>query len=134
MKGALVDTDTISYFFRGIAEVTAKLHEYVIEQDHLYLSVVTYYEILNGLYFKNARNQLVQFEQFVSLNEVLPVTTKIAKSAAGIYAELRRQGQTIGHNDVLIAGTAIVNGLTLVTNNTRHFSKIPSLDIDNWVS
>ncbi len=132
MKAAIVDTDTISYFFRGNAEVAAKLDEYLLEHGRVYLSVVTYYEILNGLYFKDAKNQLAQFEKFVSLNEVLPLTSEIAKTSAGIYSDLRTKGQTVGHNDVLIAGTAIVNDLTLITNNTRHFSRIPALDIDNW--
>ncbi len=43
-------------------------------------------------------------------------------------------GRTIGHNDVLIAATAMVHGLTLVTNNSDHFSRINGLDIDNWSS
>ena len=132
MKAAIVDTDTISYFFCGNADVAAKLEKYLLEHGRLHLSVVTYYEILNGLYFKDARNQLAQFEKFVGLNEVLPLTSEIAKNSAGIYADLRTIGQTVGHNDVLIAGTAIVNDLTLVTNNTRHFSQIARLSLDNW--
>lgn len=38
----------------------------------------------------------------------------------------------IGHNDILIAGTAIENDLILITNNTKHFSLIKGLEIDNW--
>ncbi len=132
MRPAIVDTDTISYFFRNNADVIAKLDEYLLEHGFVFLSVVNYYEVLNGLYFKDAKNQLPQFEQFVSLNQVLPLTEEIAKTAAGIYAELRKKGQTIGHNDVLIAGTAIVHNLTLITNNTSHFSRIDGLEIDNW--
>lgn len=132
MKAAIVDTDTISYFFRGNAEVVAKLDEYLAEHGFVYISVVTYYEILNGLYFKDAKNQLAQFEKFANLNKILPLTTEIAKMAARLYAGLRSKGQTVGHNDVLIAGTAIVNDLTLITNNTRHFSRIVGLNLDNW--
>lgn len=127
MKAAIVDTDTISYFFRGTADVVAKVDEYLAEFGFVYISVVTYYEILNGLYFKDAKNQLAQFEKFVTLNKTLSLTTEIAKRSAGIYADLRSKGQTVGHNDVLIAGTAIFHDLTLITNNTRHFSRISSL-------
>ncbi len=134
MKAAIVDTDTISYFFRGNADVVAKLDEYLVEHGFVYISVVTYYEVLNGLYFKDAKNQLAQFERFVSLNKILPLTSEIAKMSAEIYADLRSKGQTVGHNDVLIAGTAIFKDLTLITNNTRHFSLISLLDIDNWAS
>ncbi|SRR5258706_15408924 len=132
MKPVLVDTDTISYFFRNNTNVIAKLDEYLQEHGFIYLSVVTYYEVLNGLFFKDAKNQLTQFEKFVSLNEVLPLTGEIAKRSAEIYADLRKVGQTVGHNDVLIAGTAILNDLTLITNNTSHFSRIAGLDVDNW--
>lgn len=132
MKPAIIDTDTTSYFFRNNANVVAKLDEYLQAHGFVYLSVVTYYEVLNGLYFKDANNQMVQFEKFVKLSQVLPLTNEIAKKSATIYAELRKRGQIIGHNDVLIAGTAIVNDLTLITNNVRHFSRISGLDIDNW--
>lgn len=132
MKPAIIDTDTTSYFFRNNANVVAKLDEYLQEHGFVYLSVITYYEVLNGLYFKDAKNQLEQFEKFVKLNQVLPLTNEIAKISAEIYADLRKKGQTVGHNDVLIAGTAIVNDLTLITNNVNHFSRISGLDIDNW--
>lgn len=132
MKAAIVDTDTVSYFFRNNADVVAMLDEYLQEHGFIYLSVVVYYEVLNGLYFKDAKNQIAQFEKFVKLNEVLPLTDKIAKTSAKIYADLRKKGQTVGHNDALIAGTAIIHNLTLITNNISHFSRIEGLDIDNW--
>lgn len=132
MKRVIVDTDTISYFFRGNADVVAKFDEHLKEHGFVCMSVVTYYEVLNGLYFKDAKNQLAQFEKFVDLNEVLPLTTAIAKRSAEIYSDLRKKGRTVGHNDVLIAATAIISDLTLITNNIRHFSRISRLDIDNW--
>jgi tRNA(fMet)-specific endonuclease VapC len=94
--------------------------------------VVTYYEVLNGLYYKDARKQLGRFLEFVRLNSVLPLNQESAQRAAEIFADLHKQGQIIGHNDVLIAGTAIVNDLILVTNNVNHFGRIAGLAIDNW--
>ena len=132
MKPALIDTDTVSYFFRSNAAVVAKLDAYLQEFGTINLSVITFYEILNGLYFKDAKSQLAKFEQFAELNQILPLTQEIAQKAASIYAVLRSQGQPIGHNDVLIAATAIVHNLTLITNNINHFSRIKGLDIDNW--
>jgi len=69
----------------------------------------------------------------VSLNEVLPLSDEIAKKAAEIFAELRKKGQVIGHNDVLIAATAITQSMILITNNVAHFSRIEGLEIDNWI-
>lgn len=104
MKPAIVDTDTISYFFRDEPTVVAKLDLYLQEHGFVYLSVITYYEVLNGLFFKDAKNQ-----KFVNLNQIIPLTAEIAKRSAEIYADLRTRGQIVGHNDVLIAGTAIIN-------------------------
>jgi tRNA(fMet)-specific endonuclease VapC len=132
MKQALIDTDTLSYFFRNNPDVVEKLDKYLQEFGFVNISVVTYYEVLNGLYFKDAKSQLARFERFVELNQVLPLTDEIAKKAAEIYASLRKKGMTVGHNDMMIAGTAIVNNMILVTNNTKHYEKIDDLEIDNW--
>ncbi len=94
------------------------------EQGIIFLSVVTYYEVLNGLLYKDARNQLQKFEEFVSLNKVLPLTPDIARETARIFADLRKQGITIGHNDILIASTALFFDLTLISNNKAHFSQL----------
>jgi tRNA(fMet)-specific endonuclease VapC len=82
---------------------------------------------------KDAKKQLEKFERFVELNQILPFDLNVARKAAEIYADLRKKGLVIGHNDVLIAATAIVNDLVLVTNNTNHFGRISELVLDNWV-
>lgn len=112
----------------------ARFQEYLGLNEPLNMSVVTYYEILNGLYFKDARNQLQNFERFATANRVLPLTNEIARLSAEIYADLQKIGQPIGHNDVLIAGTAIQHNLMLITNNSNHFQRIRGLSLDNWLS
>ena len=133
MKPVIIDTDTLSYFFRNDPNVVMKLDSYLKSYGFVNLSVITYYEVMNGLYYKDAKKQLVKFEKFVNLNQILPLTDLIAKKAAGIFASLTKGGKTVGHNDILIASTAIVNGTTLVTNNEKHFADIPDLDIDKWL-
>jgi tRNA(fMet)-specific endonuclease VapC len=132
MKQAIIDTDTISYFFRGDANVINKLNLYLEEFGYVNISAITYYEILNGLYFKDAKNQLAKFEYFIRLNKVLPFSDVMAKLAADIYSNLRKTGQVIGHNDILIAATSIVSNMVLISNNTNHFARIPNLELDNW--
>ncbi len=56
MKQAVIDTDTVSYFFRNHQNVVGKLEKYLQEYGFIHLSVVTYYEVLNGLYYKDAKN------------------------------------------------------------------------------
>lgn len=55
-----------------------------------------------------------------------------AKAAAEIRAELAQRGTPIGPYDVLIAGQALVRGLTLVTANTREFSRVAELKLVDW--
>jgi tRNA(fMet)-specific endonuclease VapC len=48
-------------------------------------------------------------------------------------ALLRREGRPIGDIDLLIAGVAMHHGLTVVTNNTAHFDRLPDLRLGNWL-
>ncbi len=132
MKASMLDTDVLSEFLRGSPRVIEKVTEHVTEYGFISLSIITYYEILNGLLYKDARKQMIKFEEFVSLNKVIPLTLPMAKTAATIQAELRKKGSEIGHTDTLIAGIAIKSGLQLVTNNTEHFNRINGLEIANW--
>ena len=132
MKQAILDTDTISYYFRNHSHVVQKVDYYLKEYGFINLSVVTYYEVLNGLMYKDAKRQLDRFEEFVSFNQVLPLNQKIAQRAAQTFADLRKTGITIGHNDIMIAATAIENNMRLISNNSNHFGKVKDLDLDNW--
>lgn len=132
MKPSMLDTDILSEFLRGNTKVITKVDEHLKEYGFINLSVITYYEILNGLLYKDARKQLIKFEEFVALNNVIPLTLRMAKAAAVIQADLRKKGSEIGHTDTLIAGIAITSELQLVTNNTDHFKRIKGIEITNW--
>ena len=132
MKPSMLDTDVLSEFLRGNPKVIEKVAEHLKEYGFVSLSIITYYEMLNGLLYKDARKQLQTFEDFIQLNKVIPLTFPMAKAAAVIKADLRKKGTEIGHTDTLIAGTAITSELHLITNNTNHFMRIKGLVIDNW--
>jgi tRNA(fMet)-specific endonuclease VapC len=132
MKPSLLDTDILSEFLRGNQKVITKVDEHLKEYGFISLSIITYYEILNGLLYKDAKKQMARFEEFVELNKVIPLTIKMAKTAATIQADLRKKGTEIGHTDTLIAGISMTSELQLVTNNTDHFKRIKGLEIVNW--
>lgn len=133
MKPTLVDTDILSEFLRGNPKVVENAGKYLQAYDAINLSIITYYEILNGLLYKDAKKQLSNFTVFAELNKVLPLTVSAAKQAAQIFADLKKAGQPIGHTDCLIAGIALTNNLQLVTNNSDHFQRIKGLEIKNWL-
>lgn len=87
---------------------------------------------MNGLLYKDAKKQLARFEEFVQLNNVLPLPLTAANLSANVFAMFRKTGAPIGHNDVLIAGIALDQDMVLVTNNINHFQRVEGLSIDNW--
>lgn len=133
MKPSIVDTDILSEFLRGNEKVIANVDEHLKEHGYISLSIITYYEILNGLLYKDAKKQLKRFQEFVKLNKVIPLTLRSAKEAAQIQAKLRKKGKEIGHTDTLIAGIAMSNNLQLISNNTAHFNRIKGLALANWM-
>jgi len=66
--------------------------------------------------------------------EILPFDEEAAEHAARIRHHLEKAGKKIGPLDTLIAGTALAHRAVLVTNNTREFSRIPELEIEDWLS
>lgn len=132
MTEALIDTDILSFYFKGDEKVVDQFTAYLNEFDQIAISIITYYEIIAGLKFKKAEKQLIDFEDFVNNNTILHISEDSIKISADVYADLRHKGITIGTSDILIAGIALYNGLTLITNNMKHYEAIPGLLIANW--
>lgn len=78
------------------------------------------------------RNTAALGQLLVALN-VLPFDDLAAVEYGRICAYLQRNGTPIGTMDMLIAAHAKAEGLTLVTNNTREFERVPDLLLENWV-
>ena len=132
MKPALIDTNILSFFFRNHSLVVERFQAYLNDHDKINISIITYYEIVSGLKHRDAQKQLTSFQEFVSYNTVLPLSTSFATISADIYANLRNKGMPIDDIDILIAGIAIANHLIIVTNNIRDFGKIENLEIRDW--
>jgi tRNA(fMet)-specific endonuclease VapC len=94
--------------------------------------VITYYEVLRGLLYVNAQRQLAMFETLVQNNPVLPLSLEASREAARLHALFRRAGTPIEDADILIAAIALVNDCILVTNNVRHYGRVPGLELENW--
>lgn len=129
---ALIDTDILSFYFKGERNVVKNFEKYLETFEIIELSIITYYEILSGLQAKNAFRQLEIFEEFAKDNIVIPLTENSCKISAELYSNLKQKGELIDDIDLLIAGIAIENEITIVTNNEKHFQRIPGLKIENW--
>lgn len=133
MATALLDTDTLSEVMRGQdAAIRQSALQYLKAHGHLTFSLITRYEILRGLIAKAAKAQLQTFDLRCRASEVLPLTDPIIVRAAEIYAELKDRGELISDADILIAATALIHGLVLITNNVEHFQRIQELQVQTW--
>ena len=132
MNRVLLDTGILSYYLKGDMNVVKNLETYLIDFEVIDISIITYYEIVSGLLFKNALKQLEIFDDFVAENIVIPLTEESCKMSGDIYSRLRQEGTLIDDIDLLIAGIAIENEMVLITNNENHFKRIPGLKIENW--
>jgi len=63
----------------------------------------------------------------------MPFDRKAIDNFALIKAELKKQGKLIDDFDIFIAAIALSNEMILVTNNEKHFERIPNLTIENWL-
>ncbi|HLG03640.1 MAG TPA: type II toxin-antitoxin system VapC family toxin [Bacteroidia bacterium] len=132
MTEAIIDTDILVFFFRGNDKISKKFSEYLHQFGQLNLSIISYYEVMAGLIYRGAEKQIREFELFIAANIVIHISDDSARRSAMVYSDLRKKGITIGSSDILIAGIALENDLTLITNNVKHFSAIGGLKIENW--
>lgn len=104
-------------------------------ERHLAISTVTLAELLYGAE-KSAQpaHNLQVVESFAARLEVLPFDARAAAHFGQIRAALQRAGTPIGPYDLMIAGHARSQGLTLVTNNSDEFARVPGLLLDNWLA
>jgi tRNA(fMet)-specific endonuclease VapC len=129
----VLDTDILSLLMRKNSSVQAKAKEYLSEHSRFTISIITRYEILRGLKAKGAQQQAARFEDFCAKSRVLAITDDVVLQAADIYADLYKRGELIGDADILIAASALVNGLGIVTNNVEHFRRVKTLEVVNWI-
>jgi tRNA(fMet)-specific endonuclease VapC len=126
-----LDTNTISYFMRGEAQVAQRLA--ATPPSKVAVPAVVAYEIRYGLQRAERALQLAAFERMLQVATVLSFDEETAAHAADIRVVLERAGTPIGPHDVLIAATARRHQRTLVTHNTREFSRVPALQLEDWV-
>ncbi|WP_435627984.1 type II toxin-antitoxin system VapC family toxin [Candidatus Ferrigenium straubiae] len=84
--------------------------------------------------FKSARRDanLALLESLFPEFNSLPFDGKAARLSGEIRADLARKGTPIGPYDLQIAAIALANGCTLVSHNTREFSRIAGLKLEDW--
>ena len=128
----MLDTDICVYWLNGKEEIKQKIQE--IGLDYLNTTIITLGELKYGAYYsKNVEHNLKKIRDFLRKVNLLNIEEKSIEEFGKIKAELRKKGEMIGDFDILIASIAISNNCILVTNNEKHYKRINSLKIENWL-
>ncbi len=102
--------------------------------EDLCISSITYAELMHGVEKSQARERnRLAIALFLSPISIVDFDALAAEEYGRIRADLEAQGKPIGPMDMLIAGHAKSKGLILVTNNTREFTRVEGLTVEDWV-
>jgi tRNA(fMet)-specific endonuclease VapC len=127
----MLDADTVSYALRGQGQVAARLLEH--QPSELCVSAITLAELNFGAEARRSQKIRRAIRSFAKDVTVVPFDEASAERFGVVASALSTRGRPIGLYDTLVAAHALALGLTVVTNNTRHFSQVPGLAVENWV-
>ena len=128
----MLDTNICIYVMKD--RPPAMRERFDAASERLCISSITLAELHYGAE-KSARRlqNLEAISAFVARLEVLDFSPTAAAHHGQLRAEMERAGQPAGPYDMLIGAHARSEGLTVVTNNTREFVRMPGVRVENWV-
>jgi tRNA(fMet)-specific endonuclease VapC len=127
----LLDTDTLVYSLKSNEAVHRKFEQYADVPKAI--SVITYGELLFGARrSQQVIKNLATVKRIAELFPVLEVNVPVMETFAELKTLLYKSGTPLDDMDLIIASTALFYNMVVVTNNDRHFSRIPGLKTENW--
>jgi tRNA(fMet)-specific endonuclease VapC len=131
----MLDTNTLVYVLNARPQyqrVLDRFNEH--DPQRLCLSSITLAELRFGVAQSQRRDETQKkLDRVVGALTVVPFEEGAAMAYGVLRAALQAEGQPIGPLDTLIAGHALSEGTTLVTNNLREFSRVKGLRLENWI-
>ena len=131
MTRFMLDTDSVSYAWRGEGRVGAQILDH--RPSELCVSSITVAELRYGASRRKSAKLHQLIDAFTRDVAVAPFDDACAAQFGRVAHELATRGAPIGTFDALIAAHAMTLGVTLVTNNVKHFSRVAGLDVVNWM-
>jgi tRNA(fMet)-specific endonuclease VapC len=129
----LLDTNICIYIAKhNPPEVRERFARHTASE--LAMSVVTLGELRFGAEKRQMRERaLGSIQSLAQLITLAPMPEAAGEHYGQIRAELQKNGQVIGNNDLWLAAHARAEGWILVTNNEREFARVAGLQVENWV-
>lgn len=129
----LIDTDIIIYSLKGEQKVTNSFEERL--NDPKSISVITYGELVYGAKkSQQEQKNMARVRRIAEIFPIIDISPAIIETFGDLKATLEKTGNIVADMDLIIASTALTHNMILVTNNEKHFQKIPELQIENWAT
>ena len=125
----LLDTNAVIKLLNGDAIVVRRVHAH--RSQDIGLPAIVMHELYFGAFNGRHASRTIGVIERLAF-EIVDLQMGDARCAAELRAILNTAGTPIGPYDILIAGQAVARDLTLVTHNTRAFSRVQGLRIEDW--
>lgn len=131
----LFDTDAISQVIKKSPSLPFIKRLASIDIENQFTTTITVGELVYGAYKSNRPEYFLEkLEKLVWPNiRILPFDEGSAKIYGRLRADMERKGTPLIEPDLRIASIAMHHGLIVITGNIKHFSKVPSLKVEDWV-
>jgi tRNA(fMet)-specific endonuclease VapC len=127
----LIDSDILIYGLKKHPLVQQRFQEKSSLPKSI--SVITYGELYYGAKKSvHVEKNLAVVRRISELFPIINTTKSIMETFADLKTGLQSKGNMIADFDLIIAATALSMNYILISNNEKHFSRIPSLQIENW--
>ena len=122
----IIDTDVLVWYMRG----NRKAYKVVENMNEFSMSVVTYIELVQGM---RNKKELLELRKAIKNWDckIIHIDESISTKAM-FYIERHYLSHSLQLADALIAATAIINGLQLITGNDKHYGMIKELEIKRF--
>ena len=128
----LLDANVLIHYLKGDPGIVERIQKRI--RGEMAVAAVAVYELEYGTLRAKGAWRRKRLDAVLADLEHIPFDSAAAMMAARIRVELEKSGTTLEPLDLLIAGTAMSRGATLVTNNIKEFSRVPGLHVLDWKS
>ncbi|MBR0036865.1 MAG: type II toxin-antitoxin system VapC family toxin [Bacteroidales bacterium] len=132
----LLDTNILIDFLKEVPSVVEKILQ--VGTHHCCISVISLHELYYGAQLAKEKKEEYFSQELEKINTLLDYFAVLnlnthGKEYAHIKYVLRKKGKPVDEFDMLIAAHAVSEGLTVVTDNLKHFENMPDVKVENWM-
>jgi tRNA(fMet)-specific endonuclease VapC len=129
------DTDIFSAVLRRDPPLQLIRRIAQVRPEEQFTTSITLAELLYGVSKRGSPELAGRVRDLIAeAAGVLPFDVAAAEVYGPLRASLELQGRRLDEPDLRIASIALSRQLTLITGNVRHFSRVPDLRLENWLS